>query len=186
MSFDQFRRMEIPPRLQDLYTIAATLGKELGRLPEGVLDPCGLLLEIPPRRYDYDSTPKTALTFAKTGGDGVHYSYFVDSSLPSGVMPIAMTVPMHFDQPSVIVADTFDEFFGLGYHVGWFSLEQLVYVPDETAEYLAQPDPDDCPDKTMLMEILRARLGIRPVALLLELTEALTRQYASFLPKPDG
>jgi hypothetical protein len=135
--------MLIPARLQDLHAVATLVGEALGSSPGAVFDPCGLLLEIPPRRYSYDSTPKTAQTFATTGGDGVHYSYFIDSGLPPGVVPIAMTVPMHFDQPNVIVADTFDEFFGLGYRVGWFSLEQLVYEPQETVEYFAQPDPDD-------------------------------------------
>jgi hypothetical protein len=178
--------MVIPPRLQDLHTIAIAVGEELGCAPEGVFDPCGLILEMPSHRYAYDSTPKTALTFATTGGDGVHYSYFIDSRLAPGVVPIAMTVPMHFDQPNVIVADTFDEFFGLGYHVGWFSLEQLVYEPEETVEYFAQPDPDDWEDKTMLLELLRTRLQIRPVALLLERTAALTRQYASLLPEPEA
>ena len=178
--------MLIPPRLQDLYAVAATVGEELGQSARGVFDPCGLLLEIPPRRYEYQSTPKTGLTFAETGGDGVHYSYFVDSRLPPGVVPIAMTVPMCFDRPNVIVADTFDEFLGLGYHVGWFSLEQLVYNPEETVEYFAQPDPDEWPDKTTLMEFLRARMRIRPVALLLGRTDALTRQYSFLLPEPDG
>lgn len=178
--------MLIPARLQDLYAVAATVGEELGHSASGVFDPCGLILEIPPRRYPYESTPTGAMTFATTGGDGVHYSYFVDSRLPPGVVPIAMTVPMKFDRPNVIVADTFDEFLGLGYHVGWFSLEQLVYDPEETVEYFAQPDPDDRPEKTMLMEILRARMRIRPVALLLGRTEGLTGQYASLLPEPDG
>jgi hypothetical protein len=178
--------MLLPPRLQDLYAVAANVAEELGSSPEAVFDPCGLLLEIPPRNQGYWATPKTAFTFADTGGDGVHYSYFVDSRLPPGVVPIAMTVPMKFDRPNVIVADTFDEFLGLGYHVGWFSLDELLYHPEEAVEYFTQPDPDDWPDKTALMEILRTRMNIRPVALLLERTEALTRQYASLLPEPDG
>ena len=37
-------------------------------------DPIGLILQIPPKREDYWCTPLNALTFARTGGDGTHYS----------------------------------------------------------------------------------------------------------------
>ncbi len=34
-------------------------------------DPIGLILQIPPKREDYWCTPLNALTFARTGGDGI-------------------------------------------------------------------------------------------------------------------
>ncbi len=42
--------------------------------------------------------------------------------------PIVMTILMAMaSRNNVVVAETLDEFFGLGYYVGWFALEQLAY-----------------------------------------------------------
>ena len=49
-----------------------------------------------------------------------------------------MTVPMS-DQHSIVVAETLTEFLGLGYHVGWFSLEQLAYDVTWTLAILVKP-----------------------------------------------
>jgi hypothetical protein len=147
---------------------------------------CGLNLEIPPKKAgNYWCTPEKALTFATTGGDGVHYSYLSSDELPPGVVPVVMTVPMNFTDANVVLAESIDEFLGLGYHVGWFSLEQVVYEPESVPDYFAQPDPDHDEDETARLEFLRSELGIKPVALSLKRIAKLTKRYASFLVVPD-
>src|SRR5262245_49404076 len=85
-----------------------------------------------------------------------------------------------FDPPCSI-----DEFLGLGYHVGWFGLEQIVYQPEAALAYFAQPDPDARECKSARMNFLRSHLSIRPVALSLERIARLTGKYSSFLVVPD-
>lgn len=203
--------MVLPQRLKALHAVAAKAAEHFStpvdkqrrrvakapklRLPKpeplsahDVFYPCGLILEIPPKRAGlYGCTPEKAMTFATTGGDGVHYSYLSSDELPPGVVPIVMTVPANFNDENVVLAESIDEFLGLGYHVGWFSLEQVVYEPEEAPDYFAQPDPDDddYEDKTARLEFLRSELGIKPVALSLKRIAKLTKRYASFLVVPD-
>jgi len=191
--------LPLPQRLQDLYAVAAKAAEQFGHsafegvnssliLPNisatGVFDPCGLILEIPPRTGYYWCTPKEALTFAATGGDGVHYSYLSSSNLSSSVVPVVMTLPAA-EKHNLVVAENIDEFLGLGYHVGWFGLEQIVYQPEAALAYFAQPDPDARECKSARMNFLRSHLSIRPVALSLERIARLTGKYSSFLVVPD-
>jgi hypothetical protein len=202
--------MVLPRRLKELYAVAAKAAKHFSppvdkqrrrvaktpkvRLPKAeplsahdVFDRCGLILEIPPKAGYYWCTPEKALTFATTGGDGVHYSHLSSDELPPGVVPVVMTVPANFnDELNVVLAESIDEFLGLGYHVGWFALEQVVYDPEWAPDYFAQPDPDDDDeDKTARLEFLRSELGIKSVALSLKRIAKLTKRYASFLVVPD-
>lgn len=174
----------VPQRLQDLYAVAARVGEQLGHSAEGVFDPCGLILEIPPRAGYYWCTPRDALTFAATGGDGVHYSYLCSDQVSSSVVPVIMTLPAA-ETHNVVLAENLDEFFGLGYHVGWFALEQVIHQPEAAVAYFAQRDPEDPDYKTFRMDLLRSQLGIRPVALVLERVTQLTKAYSSFLVVPD-
>jgi hypothetical protein len=169
----------VPSRLQQLYDAARTIGPRFKRSPASVFDPCGLILEQPPRR-DYSwCTPKSALTFASTGGDGVHYSYL---DLPDGT-PIVMTMPAN-DRLNYVVAEGFDEFLGLGFHVGWFALEQIAYQPDWALGYFAAEDTEKDDRKRMLMAALRSALEIQYVALRLERIHALTKKHEVQLQVP--
>jgi hypothetical protein len=176
--------MSVPARLRDLYAAATRIGAQLDRTPQGVLDPCGLILKIPPKTRYYWCTPKNVQTFASTGGDGVHYSYLSDSRLPTDVQPIVMTLPAS-ERMNLIVAESFDEFFGLGYNVGWFSLEQLVYDPDNAVSYFAQPDPEDPDYKTVRMELIRSHLDIQPAPLSLARIAALNASYMRYIDSAD-
>lgn len=174
----------LPHRLRDLHAVAEIAAAEYGLSVEGVLDPCGLLLEMPPQSGYYDwCTPKNALMFARTGGDGVHYSYLQIQALPDGVAPIVMTMPAIAQ--NFVLAESFDEFFGLGYHAGWFALEQIAYQATAAEAYFAQPDPDPGPRKAALMALLRERLAIQHMPLRLERVELLTQRYAEHLVVPD-
>lgn len=174
--------MTIPHPLEQLYAFAREAGESLGLSPEGVLDPCGLLLEIPPQTGYCSCTPTGAKTFARTGGDGVHYSYF-DLEAQTDARPIVMTLPAA-EPHNLVVAESFEEFFGLGYHVGWFPLEQILGDPAWAVDYFAAPDPDDSPEDRELLEALRLKLGIRYVPLSVDRVTALTAKYAALLQLP--
>jgi hypothetical protein len=178
--------MALPQPLEALYSVAAKAAEHFGDPAgaEGVLDPCGLILEVPPKSgYDW-CTPKEALTFASTGGDGVHYSYLSSDKISSGLVPVVMTLPAS-EELNLVVAESIDELLGLGYHVGWFALEQIVYEPEWALQYFAQPDADAADDKLARMEFLRSELSIQPIALSLDRIANLTERYASFLIVPD-
>ena len=179
----------IPAPLQALYDAAAAIGPQFNLSAEAVLDYCGLLLEIPPVRDYIDwCTPRNVLTFATTGGDSVHYSYLVDARLPAGVCPIVMTLPCASGL-SMVIAESFQEFFNYGYHVGWFSLEQLYYGEEEGAAYFRQPSADfnDLGASQLLQ--LRQTLHMQAVPPTVARFAQLQDQYAHLLdipPQPEG
>ena len=114
-----------------LWQFAQKEAAQLSALPESVFHSIGLRLELPTKAWKYYCTPRNAKTFASTGCDGVHYS-FLDPELLSYsqqnrpvVMPVVMTVPMSFDNPNIVVAETLYEFLCLGCRSGYFALETL-------------------------------------------------------------
>src|SRR5262245_47987988 len=94
-------------------------------------DPIGLILQIPPKRDEDWCTPLNALTFARTGGDGTHYSLISIPNTPRAELAVVMTVPMS-DAPNVVVGETLRDFSALGCRFGYFGLEGLVHQPDKT------------------------------------------------------
>jgi hypothetical protein len=96
----------------------------------------GLLLYPELRREGYDATPESALTFARTGGDGVHYSFLTAGRSDPLSWPVVMTVPMQWDDPNIVVGIDLREFLALGLRIGYFVLEQLAYDRGETIALL--------------------------------------------------
>ena len=80
-------------------------------------------------------TPLNTILFAQTGGDGVHFSYL---EIGLEINLIIITVPCAWGkQPNSynrVIAETFDEFLGLGFFKGWFYLDGYFYDPDLTLE----------------------------------------------------
>lgn len=99
-------------------------------------DPIGLILFAPPRHGGYWCTPTNAVTFATTGGDGVHYSWLVHPDIGLDFSPVVMTVPM-CDTPNLVVGANVREFLCLGCRFGFSALEQLIYQPQRTLDELA-------------------------------------------------
>jgi hypothetical protein len=175
---------EYPLSLQAIYDAAAKVGRDLQRSPEAVFDPCGLILQIPPIATFSWCTPDVAMTFASTGGDSVHYSYLNVPGADAKIIPIVMTLPAN-DEHNFVVAEGFEEFLGLGFHVGWFALEQVVYEPEAAVAYFRQHDPDEPPYKTIRMKAIRQELKIHHVPLDIERLAGLTKKYSSYLVVPD-
>src|SRR4051812_10143774 len=105
---------------QDFLRISDRVKEKWGRKFYRYVDFCGLE-PVTEENYGYESTPTNTVTFATTGGDGVHFGLLTDARLSE--QPIVMTVPMV--SKNIILADTLDEFFGLGFYNGWLPLEQL-------------------------------------------------------------
>ena len=101
---------------------------------------------------------KNSITFAATGGNGVHFGIVTAHNHPKGQNPVVMMVPMM--QENVILAENLDEFLGVGFHNGWFALEQLVYDFDATIEYYSTPADDLSKEETTLLELIREELKI--------------------------
>lgn len=115
----------LQPTWDELWAVATSAAQDADEDPRHVFEPIGLMLEPPdsPLPVTYDATPADAITFASTGGDGVHFSASLGASGPL----IVMTVPMQFDRPNVVVGQDLREFLSLGCASGYFQLEQLAY-----------------------------------------------------------
>jgi hypothetical protein len=90
-------------------------------------EPAGLILQIP-QRSAYWCTPLNALTFARTGGDGTHYSLVTAPGTDLAHRPVVMTVPMS-DDPNVIVGEDLRDFLALGCRFGYLGLECRRHQP---------------------------------------------------------
>ncbi len=124
-----------------------------------VFERAGLLLQPPdePLPVTYDATPREALTFASTGGDGVHFS--AADSISGAV--IVMTVPMQFDRPNIVVGSNMREFLSLGCAAGYFGLEQLAYDYAATATAL-QGGATDYEEAEQDLALIRTRMDLTP------------------------
>ena len=96
------------------------------------------------KEFRYDLTPLNSFVFARTGGDGVHYSFF---EVTDEVTLIIMTVPCNYfnriDEANIILAESLFEFLGLGYYKGWFSLEQICYNEQSALSYFSEEKSDN-------------------------------------------
>lgn len=173
-------------RYEDLWQLAVELGENTAQRPAlSVFCPCGFAYLTPPPlkgRDGYFCTPSNSRTFASTGGDGVHYGFLeLDDALSEFVV---MTVPMGYPH-NTIVAETFDEFLGLGYHVGWFALEHWVCDAAVTMDLFNSPSKGDMPKCDALLAVLRDRLHIRHVPLSADRMADLHAKYAPLVNALD-
>lgn len=126
-------------------------------------DPIGLILQIPPKREEYWCTPLNALTFARTGGDGTHYSLVSLPGVSRVEQPIVMTVPMS-DAPNVIVGANLRDFLALGCRFGYFALEGLVHEPEEIIALLElrEYDAEKTRSDIKMLKLLEKTFDLRP------------------------
>ena len=166
--------------LEKIWVIADRFGN-----PLGYFGPCGLFLQRPLKRWEYFCTPHNSLTFATTGGDGVHYGFLMINQLEFDYKPIVMTVPMS-DPYNVIIAENFEEFLGLGYYMGWFALEQIIYKNSmDAVSYFAGPDTEESPERDELLVILRKEFNIKHIPLSLARLDELKKKYEKLIEADD-
>jgi hypothetical protein len=162
-----------------------------------VFDPIGLMLIRPLAKKYYDSTPVNALSFAQTGGDGVHFSLVLLSGRISEDSPVVMTVPMNYGKDNLIVGENLIEFLSLGEQLGYFFLEQLVYNEAETIEWLINPrefisreygvnpsglfPPDSFREQERLLSVLREEFELKPWSNLKKRLDELQNNFLGML-----
>jgi hypothetical protein len=180
---------KIPTALRQLWELAGSDPLDAKNDWNEALEPVGLILFAPPRNGGYWCTPVNSLSFATTGGDGVHYSLLATEGGFTDFSPVVMTVPM-CDTPNVIVGGNLKEFLALGCRFGYFSLEQLVYHPERTlAELEAQRfDPEARPAERALLHKIAAHFGVAPWSNPQRRLEELRSRHGGsiMLPPQDG
>lgn len=152
----------------------------------GYFEPIGLILKSPPERLDYWCTPTNCCTFARTGGDGTHYSVLALPNRERALCPIIMTVPMS-DTPNVVVGEHLRDFLALGCRHGYFGLEGLVYDSDEMLAELnsgGYPADSDADVRTLLMRIETA-FEVKPWRDVASRLVDLKSRYYSLLEPPQ-
>lgn len=106
----------------------------LGGIRDGVDPPggtplagVGLIPCIPLERMaGYPCTPLNSTTFARTGGDGVHFGLLHLDDRPIDEAPVVLTTPVA-DKPNVVVGETLREFLALGCRLGYHALAVLAF-----------------------------------------------------------
>ena len=166
---------------QDFLRILDKVKETWGRQFYKHVDFCGLE-PVPESNFGYASTPINSVTFASTGGDGVHFGLLTDERL-NGRQPVVMTVPMV--SKNIILADSLDEFFGLGFYNGWFPLEQLVYDFDGTINYYSTADTSISIQTKNFLELMRDVFKITYTPLTKERLEKLAALYNDKLVVED-
>lgn len=145
------------PDLERLNVLLQVMGEdgreEIGLLPMPSLRHCG-----------YSQAPHNSLSFATTGGDGVHFSFLALHDTETQFWPVVMTVPMNFGDENLIVGADLREFLGLGLRRGYFELEQLLYKPDETIAWLDHGSGEEpsSTDKVRALAAIQRTFEIRP------------------------
>jgi hypothetical protein len=166
-----------------MLALAQRLSRQLRVSPESVFEPVGLILHTPPERWDYFCTPLNSLTFASTGGDGVHFGRLLGGGGASG--PVVMTVPMA-DEKNLVVGESLHEFLCLGVGRGYFYLEQLAYDREAAVAMLSgETDGEAGGAEIYLVDALRAEFGLRPWAGIGDRLRALEQKYAPALEVLD-
>ncbi len=145
--------------IDDFWAIDDHIKEKWGKKYYNFIYYCGLEPIRPMKNEEYFCTPRNSCSFASTGGDGVHFSFVDGRNLNGEPGPIVMTVPMA-DNNNFIVAEDLEEFFSIGFYVGWFGLEQLAYDFEETLEYFSKPDDDFSKEELLFLQLIRDKLNI--------------------------
>ncbi|MEM6821152.1 MAG: hypothetical protein AAF558_04265 [Verrucomicrobiota bacterium] len=171
-------------KYEDLKCFANKLAKELdcGKSSLRIFGNDGLFLDEEPYESDYNSTPNNSLTFATTGGDGVHFGFVTEEGTFGVDSAIVMTVPMNFGNGNVIVGASLKEFIELGIYFGYFDLEQLSYDFETTSMEI-----DEAKERKRSIELdaLSAEFDLKPWKNARSRLDELREQYYHILDIQD-
>lgn len=168
------------------------------RFPSGHRDvgfgALGLILNRRLENGGYWCTPTNSLAFARTGGNGVHFSFLVRNGKVTRSSPVVVTIPCEFGQPNFIGGATLKDFLNLGYHRGYFAMETLAskkwFQPYSSAKWQPKEDRDYAVGygvdvhQRMLLDYLIAELGLSPWTDLKRKFHRLQKQYLPRLELP--
>lgn len=156
---------------------------------------CGIDLRRPPlfRERTYCQAPLNSVKFARTGGDGIHYSFLVLDGHWSELSPVILTYPWRDpDCRNFVVANDLTEFLRLGIRRGYFAL--WAAVPNERGvahdpAYLRELEsgefPEDIePGERKALKRLARRFRLDPLDGVAERLAELRRRYQPLLQIP--
>jgi hypothetical protein len=154
----------------------------------------GLLFHSSLVRSDYWCTPKNVVTFASTGGNGVHFSLLVRDGKVTEASPVVVTIPSPGDQPNYIVGENLHDFLCLGVHRGYFALEQLpssrLFEAYGSADWKPGTDADMAvgfgvdPQQRQLLDFLKEELKLEPWKDVRKKFDRLQKTYLPLLEMP--
>ena len=162
--------------LEDFWAIDDLIRDKWGKKAYQHINYCGLEPFRPLARNDYFCTPLNTLTFATTGGNGVHFGILVDDARHSLNGPVIMTVPMA-DEKNIILAEDLSEFFSIGYYAGWFALEGLVYDREDTIDWFAHANDQMSEEELRFLDLVKTRLALEPQPLSKKRLEDLKEKF---------
>ena len=161
--------------------IDATNLSELARI-----DPIGMILLREPMCWGYWCTPVNTITFATTGGDGVHYGLLAIDGVISNASPVIVTLPCA-RTCNIVVGETLHDFLRLGSKVGYFVLEQIEYQPSvyipllDSGTHLAEMEDEEVD----LLQQSTKKLSLEPWPHHESKFNFLKREYLPMLQYPD-
>lgn len=165
------RPLEIDlPLLRELALVDQELKQQFPGEPWQLgLQSLGLILkpELEWGGYEYYS-PINCRCFAGTGGDGCHFSLFVDDGRITEKSFVVVTCPDAFDHPNVIVGENLYDFLCLGVRRGYFCLAYILnpkYLDAYTnPDWKPESPADEFPDSSDLIKLqwLAQRLNLKP------------------------
>jgi hypothetical protein len=153
----------------------------------------GMYLARPPLRNNgYSSTPVNSSMFARTGGDGVHFSFVGADGRWSGESPVVMTCPdAGSPRKNVILGESLTEFLRLGICTGYFGLAQLGQAEDFSKDSFVIGDLSSPEMATWLepqavaeLDSLARRFRLAPWTNVGERLEELQRKWLTKLELP--
>jgi hypothetical protein len=133
-------------------------------LDEG-LGAVGLFIDSLPKNAGYKQTPINSITFAGTGGDGVHFGFLGASETVKANCPVVVTIPMANHQWNFIVGESLHDFLCLGCKVGFSQLGRLDLDYDLVVEHYsldALADSQDLERRTRILELLSQEFSLEP------------------------
>lgn len=143
------------------------------------------MIPIKDESFRYDSSPVNTEVFARTGGDGVHYSIL---ELTENIQPIIITVPMNFGNSmkdyNWIIGENLNEFLSIGFYNGWFPIEQLCNNNEWVTNFYSKEDMEKGflnDADTQFVNKLRTKFGYKHIPLNNQRLKELERNYFEYL-----
>lgn len=153
----------------------------------------GLVLDRRLENGEYWCTPSNTLAFAWTGGNGFHFSFMIRDGMVNEGSPIVLTIPAGLTGNHIVGESLFD-FLCLGFHRGYFGLEQWPSDPCIEAYQSAEWHPTSDRDlavglavdrhQRQLLGFLTTELGLQPWGNVRHRSTILQERYQSLLVLP--
>jgi hypothetical protein len=168
------RRIQVRSKVWDrLRAFAAEARRKFPAKQCAGLDRIGLGVYQDLKPAGYWCIPANSLMFATNGAEA-NFGFLVTDDRIDDQTPVVLTCVGSGDQKNFIVGESLHDFLCLGFHRGYFPLEQLSYNIDRTLEAIASGrwQPQNETDwwiglginegQRPVLELLRQRLALKP------------------------